>query len=112
MSMIEGIGAEAARGDMFTLSRTDNRHFAGKHDPRSAETTPVNFRNSLMESLSEVNSLQRQHEELSVQAVIDPESVDAHDLTIAAAQANLSLNITKNIIDRVIQAYRDITNLR
>lgn len=112
MSGIENIGADVARGDIFQLARTDGRHFAGKHDPIGVDMVETGFRDSLMDSLNDVNNLQRQHEELSVQAVVNPESVDAHDLTIAAAQANLSLNITKNIIDRVIQAYRDITNLR
>jgi flagellar hook-basal body complex protein FliE len=38
--------------------------------------------------------------------------VDTHDVTIAAAKANLSLSITKNVVDRVIQGYREISTLR
>ncbi len=104
--------ANGARGDFFVLERTDSRHFAGKHDAVAAEAGRVSFQDSLLGSLNEVNDFQMQHETLSVQSVINPDSVDPHDLTIASAQANLSLNITKNVIDRVIQAYREISNLR
>ena len=38
--------------------------------------------------------------------ITDPESVDVHDVTIALAEANLSLSMTKAIIDRAIRAYR------
>lgn len=100
------------RGDQFELRRTDARHFAGRNDAVQAEPTEFGFRDALVGSLEEVNGLQKRHEQLSIQAVVQPESVDPHDLTIAAAQANLSLNITKNVVDRVIQAYREITNLR
>jgi flagellar hook-basal body complex protein FliE len=66
----------------------------------------------LIGSLNDVNAQQMSHEQLSIQAIVDPDSVEPHDLTIAAAKASTSLSITKNVVDRVIQAYRDITNLR
>jgi len=65
-----------------------------------------------MDSLNSVNSMQQTSEALSIQAVIDPESVNAHDVTIAAAKASMSLSITKNVVDRVIQAYREIQSVR
>lgn len=99
-------------GDQFTLARTNERHLSGKFDARPTAAVESSFRNALVAGLEQVNAHQRDHEELSVRAVIDPDSVDPHDLTIAAATANLSLSITKNVLDRVIQAYRDITNLR
>ena len=34
--------------------------------------------------------------------LVDPDSVDAHDVTIAMAKANLSLNITRTVLDRVV----------
>ena len=103
---------QQVRGDQFELRRTDSRHFAGRNDSRQPAPTEFGFREALVDSLEEVNAHQARHEQLSIQAVTSPESVDPHDLTIAAAQANLSLNITKNVVDRVIQAYREITNLR
>jgi flagellar hook-basal body complex protein FliE len=100
------------QGNEMQLLRTDPSHRAGKYEPLPAEETETAFREVLMGRLEEVNGLQQAHEALSVQAVVDPDSVEAHDLTIAAAKATTALSITKNVVDRVIQAYRDITNLR
>ena len=105
------IGPEQATGDLFRLARTDSRHVAGAGDaPRQQE--PKTFDDMLMSSLSDVSQMQKDHANLSMQSVINPDSVDAHDVSIAAAKANLSLSITKSVVDRVIQGYRDITTLR
>lgn len=66
----------------------------------------------LFEGLNGVNQAQQQHAELSVQALIDPDSVNPHDVTIAGAKANMTLNIARNVVDRVIRAYRDVINIR
>lgn len=99
-------------GNWMNLARTNPNHLAGKFEPIPAREQDTGFREVLIGSLEEVNGLERAHEQLSIQALIDPESVEAHDLTIAAAKATTALSITKNVVDRVIQAYRDITNLR
>jgi flagellar hook-basal body complex protein FliE len=98
-------------GDHFMLARTHSGHFAGKHETPSG-SQPGEFGSMLFRSLDQVNALQNRHEALSVQAIIDPDSVNPHDITIAAAQAELALNITKNVVDRVVRAYRDITTAR
>lgn len=100
------------QGNWMTLARTNANHLAGKFEPLAARSEDTGFRDMLIGSLEEVNGLQRSHEQLSIQAIVNPESVEAHDLTIAAAKATTALSITKNVVDRVIQAYRDITNLR
>jgi len=99
-------------GNWMNLARTNPNHLAGKFEPIPAQQRDTGFREMLIGGLEEVNGLERAHEQLSIQAVVDPESVEAHDLTIAAAKATTALSITKNVVDRVIQAYRDITNLR
>ncbi|NBF40322.1 MAG: flagellar hook-basal body complex protein FliE [Spirochaetes bacterium] len=98
-------------GDLFRLERTNARHFAGAGDA-PPQTQQRNFDEMLMSSLGDVNQAQKDHANLAVQAVINPDAVDTHDVTIAAAKANLSLSITKNVVDRVIQGYREITSLR
>lgn len=108
------IGPEQARGNVVELTTSSPRHItsegvlAGDQSPSEG----VNFGNMLIESLQEVSDLQTNAEALSVQAVVDPESVNAHDVTIAAAKANMALNIAKNVIDRVIDGYKNITNMR
>jgi flagellar hook-basal body complex protein FliE len=44
--------------------------------------------------------------------LVDPDSVDAHDVTIAMAKANMSLNITRTVLDRVVRGWKDIINTR
>jgi len=65
-----------------------------------------------MDELNTVNNLQLKSDELSRRLVTDPDSVDVHDVTIALAEANMALNITKSVVDRVIRAYRDIITAR
>ena len=101
-----------AQGNVLQLTRTHQAHHAGAREPIPQQPRETGFRDALVGSLEEVNSQQISHEQLSVQSIVDPESVDPHDLTIAAAKATTSLSITRNVIDRVTQAYRDITNLR
>ena len=96
-------------GDFFALKTTSPRHIGGGSDKSEGAK---DFGGLLMASMNEVNTKQVQYADLSQKAVIDPSSVDPHDITIAGAEANLSLNIAKNVIDRVIRAYRDITTLR
>lgn len=105
------MSSEQVTGDLFRLERTNSRHLAGRNDgPTTAQ--PQDFRNLLFDSLNGVNQLQQEHADLSVRALIDPESVNPHDITIAGAKASLSLNVARNVVDRVIRAYRDITNVR
>ncbi len=66
----------------------------------------------VLDELNTVNNLQLKSDELSRRLVTDPDSVDVHDVTIALAEANMSLNITKAVVDRVIRAYRDIITAR
>ena len=99
-------------GYVFEMARTDPRHLAGQSFGPAPASASRSFGNLLLESINSVNAMQQTSEALSIQAVVDPESVNAHDVTIAAAKASMSLSITKNVVDRVIQAYREIQSVR
>lgn len=103
-----GLPIEAVSGHQVAMWATHPGH-AGY-----AERTGggADFGLMVMESLQEVSNLETDHASLATQAILNPESVDAHDVTIAAAKASLAINITKNVVDSVIQAYQNITNLR
>jgi flagellar hook-basal body complex protein FliE len=96
-------------GDAFYLKTTDPGHLGGEQVLPEGQ---MSFGQMLFDALGSVNEDQQYANNLSVQAVVNPDSVDAHDVTIAMAKANLSLSITKNVLDRVVQAYKDITTLR
>jgi flagellar hook-basal body complex protein FliE len=38
--------------------------------------------------------------------------VDAHEVTLAMSRANMSLNIARTVLDRVVRAWRDLINTR
>jgi flagellar hook-basal body complex protein FliE len=96
----------------FYLAATRQGHFVGRNGVAPTGEQDGSFAQMLMDGLNSVNTLERTAENLSVQAVVNPDSVDVHDVTIAAAKAEMALSITKNVLDRVIQAYREIQNLR
>jgi len=106
------LSATQVSGHVIEMARTDPRHLAGESFGPAPASTNQSFGSLLMDSINNVNAMQQTSEALSIQAVTDPESVNTHDVTIAAAKASMSLNITKNVVDRVIQAYREIQNVR
>jgi flagellar hook-basal body complex protein FliE len=99
-------------GDKITLRTTDPRHIGGAGSRERGESKSGDFSRVLMDGLNKVNNVQQESLRLSQKMITDPDSVDAHDVTIALAEANMSLNITKAVLDRVVRAYRDITSAR
>jgi flagellar hook-basal body complex protein FliE len=70
------------------------------------------FEDVMLRALDKVSSLQQESSNLAQAAITDPESVDIHDITIAQARANMSLNITRTILSRLVQSWRDLINTR
>jgi len=77
----------------------------------TANTGAGDFRN-MLKALDNVSDAQKFASKLQVEAIINPDSVDIHDVTMAQAQASLSLNITRNILNRLVQGWRDLINTR
>lgn len=106
-------GVPQASGDIVSLQRSDPRHLTpegltGPVDQKSSGGFP----GMLLNALDGANNLEQRSLSLEQQMIIDPKSVDAHDVTIALGEANLALSMTKAIVDRVIRAYQDIINVR
>jgi flagellar hook-basal body complex protein FliE len=70
------------------------------------------FEQTMLQALDRVSGDQQVASSLSRQAVTDPGSVDVHDITIAQAKASMSLNITRNVLSRLVQDWRDLINTR
>ena len=70
------------------------------------------FGDLLLGALGSVNDSQRKSMDLTQQMITSPDSVNVHDVTIALAEANLALSMTKSIVDRALAAYREIINVR
>ena len=109
------LSPEMVTGDTIRMLATDPRHF-GVHAPTTGAdgrgNGEVSFGNLLMKALEGVNGRQQTAMELSQAMIVNPDSVDVHDVTIALANANLSLSIAKAVLDRGIRAYREIISIR
>jgi flagellar hook-basal body complex protein FliE len=70
------------------------------------------FEKAMLQALDRVSGDQQLASELARQAITDPDSVDVHDITTAQAKANMSLGITRNILNRLVQGWRDLINTR
>ncbi|MDR3193078.1 MAG: flagellar hook-basal body complex protein FliE [Treponema sp.] len=70
------------------------------------------FEEAMLNALDRVSGDQQFASQLNRQAVTEPGSVDIHDITIAQAKASMSLDITRNILSRLVQGWRDIINTR
>ena len=70
------------------------------------------FQDVMLSALDRVSAMQQNASNMHQMAITDPDSVNVHDITIAQAQANMSLNITRNVLNRVVQGWRDVINTR
>lgn len=104
-----------AYGDVVRMARTDARHLGGVGAAQTiAKDRGVeqSFGDLLLNALGSVNASQHKGMDLAQAMITDPDSVDVHDVTIALAEANLAISMTKAIVDRALTAYREIINVR
>ena len=121
------ISPDLAQGHIVQLQRTDPRHFSGSVASSGSARlagSPVDvagapgadiesaFGDLFFRALGQVNDLQLNAIERQQQMVLEPDSVDIHDVTIAIAEANLAIATAKQVSDAVIRAYREIVNVR
>lgn len=117
---IERIGggryATSTRTSTLNLVRTNPVHLQGTGD---AERDVINgvgkgdasFGNMLLSQLDSTSMLEAKSEQLATQFMVDPESVNEHDVTIASTQATLAINMTTTIVNKAVEAYKSIMSL-
>jgi len=100
-------------GHIVALQKTDPRHLEGSVRKESQAASPTqSFGDVLAGAFNRVNDLQVESTGLGQQMIKDPDSVNIHDITIAMAEANLSLSMAKAVVDRSLKAYNEIINIR
>jgi len=104
----------SAQGNVIEQLRSDPRHFDvnGKMGPLASGGTKATFQDAMISAMEGINSDQIKATDLYQKMITNPDSVDVHDVTLAGAQAQMSLNLAKNVVERGLQAYRDIINMR
>ena len=108
---MEMMGPLQITGDSIHLARTNLRHLTSAVAGPS-EIGIGSFEGLLLKALNGANDMQLEADRLGQQMLVDPDSVDTHDVTIAMAEANLAVSLTKAVVDGAIQAYNNIINLR
>jgi flagellar hook-basal body complex protein FliE len=101
-----------ASGDIVRIVSTHKAHFGAQKEDVPNDKFVTEFSSALKNAFFRVNSIQQKSDELTKALAVNPDSVDIHDVTIAAEKARMSLMLTKSIVDRVTQAYRELINMR
>ena len=70
------------------------------------------FEHAMLQALDKVSGAHNFASKLQQEAIINPDSVDIHDVTLAQAQSDMALGITRNILSRLVQGWRDLINTR
>ena len=70
------------------------------------------FSEAMLGALDKVSAYSQNASAMSQAAFLEPDSVNVEDVMIAQAEANLSLNITRNVLSRLVQSWRDLINTR
>ena len=84
----------------------------GKKIGAEMVTRSGTFQEAMLGALDKVSAYQQFASNLNQTALVDPDSVNVEDVTIAMAQASMSLNITRNVLNRIVQGWRDLINTR
>ena len=119
---------ELVSGDRVPMAVTHPRHlvsqtgkYAASGEALSALGSKVgaeavlktgSFEDAMLKALDGVNADQAESSQLMKDMITDPDSVDAHDVTTAMARANLSLNIARTVMDRIVKGWKEVINLR
>ncbi len=79
---------------------------------REKDDVSTSFSDMLNTALGKVNDQQIESENLVQQMIYAPETVDIHQVMIAAQKAEIAMQFTKSVRDEAVRAYRELINLR
>ncbi len=102
----------APKGNQIAVSTTNPLHFGNPSPVSGKEDLSESFAEVLKKSLEKVNDVQVEADDQTQKMIYNPNSVEAHEVMIASEKARISLTFTKTVVDGIIRAYRDLTNLR
>jgi flagellar hook-basal body complex protein FliE len=100
------VGGAIARGRGAVISEL------GAKIGSDAAIRSGSFEDAMLRALDRISAEQQFSADLAQKAVTDPDSMDPQDIAIAQAKAGMSLNIARNILNRVVQGWKDIINTR
>ncbi|MDR0324120.1 MAG: flagellar hook-basal body complex protein FliE [Treponema sp.] len=122
------ISAAAAKDYATSMKLTNPKHMLPPDSPYFGSASKIitlektigaesvtgagTFEHAMLQALDKVSGTQQYASALGTEAMLNPDSVDVHDVTIAQSMASMSLDITRNILSRLVQGWRDLINTR
>ena len=85
---------------------------AGASPPEPPPVRADRFGTMIAQAVGRVSDGQLSADALFERMLTHPDEVEPHDVSIAMARAEMSLNLTKSVVDRAVKAYTDITTMR
>ncbi len=70
------------------------------------------FGDMVLDALGQTNNQILDSQLLQQQAIVSPDSVDPSTIVVSMLKADMSLSLTKAVIDRAIAAYKELTTVR
>lgn len=99
--------------NMMPMQRTNPVHLPGINQAEMPkEDGQESFGALVAGALDRVSGEEREADQLYERMLTHPDEVEPHDVSIAIAKSELSLNMAKSVIDRAVKAYNDIIGMR
>ena len=101
--------------DISTLSGATSNYLdsfaASKSLKTSEDNTFQSIFSSMLNAVNETNDLQNKAEEAEIQFALG-ESTNTHDLLIAESKAEVALQYTVAVRDKIIDAYKELMQMQ
>ncbi len=107
LAMLRNTAAQASPPSVRALSNV-----VGNINPQDSGTAKVSFADALKTSLGQVNQVQEQAQQLGNQFAAGDDKVSLSDVMISTQKANISLQTTVQVRNKVVAAYNDIMNMQ
>lgn len=107
-------------GDQVGLRVNHSKHFVNMDATVESSISPdigipksdSQFYNNLMDTFTSLNQEIVASDKITEEFMIAPEKVNVHDVMIALQKSKLSLDLTRSVIQKAIDGYNTIINLR
>ncbi|HOB15954.1 MAG TPA: flagellar hook-basal body complex protein FliE [Defluviitoga sp.] len=80
-------------------------------EKQKQETKKLDFSEMLKEAIEEVNSLQKNADKVAADYA-SGKITDIHQVMISAEKASLSLKLTAEVTNRIVEAYKEIMRMQ
>jgi len=96
----------------LNMQTTEDRHIRPGGLQAITEDPGASFADLFNRSIQSVEQTANRSSDLSARAVFEPDSVELHDVMLAAEKSRLALNFTRTMADGLVRTFKEITNPR